>query len=120
MKSFEIQKYDKLKKLLIDIQNNKINPKITYIDNYIFFFGKIFNFKNKKQKYLQKLEIMIQEELSIDNLFLEFKKMQRTAFREMNFTNVSNINNNDIEKKVLIPTKSTKGHCSHASSLSFK
>lgn len=120
MKSFDIQKYDKLKKLLINIQNNKVNPKIKYIDNYIFFFGKIFNYKNKKQKYLQKLEIMIQEELSIDNLFFEFKKMQITAYRDMNFTNVSNINNNDIEKKILIPTKSTKGHCSHASSLSFK
>jgi hypothetical protein len=113
MKSFETQKIDRIKKLLNDIHNNRINHKIQLIDNYLFFFAKIFKIKDKKQKFLRKLEKMLQDELSIDYLFFEFKKLQLTSFKDMN-------NNVELEKKTLIPTKSTKGHSSHTSSLCLK
>ena len=113
MKSFETQKNDRIKKLLNDIQNNRINHRIQLIDNYLFFFAKIFKIKDKKQKFLRKLEKMLQDELSIDYLFFEFKKLQLTSYKDMN-------NNYELSKKILIPTKSTKGHSSHTSSLCLK
>ena len=56
---------------------------------------------------------MLQDELSIDYLFFEFKKLQLTSYKDMN-------NNYELSKKILIPTKSTKGHSSHTSSLCLK
>ena len=111
-KSLELYRNDKIKNILNDIQKKKINPKISFIDNFLFFFAKIFNFNNQKQLYLQKLEKLLHDELSIDYLFFEFKKLKLAAYKDMNII--------DLDRKFLNPSKSTKGQSIHASSLNFK
>jgi hypothetical protein len=106
------QKSDDIKSILTDIQNKKINSNVGVIDNFLFLFGKIFNSNNKKQLYLQRLEKVLQEELSIDYLFQEFNLLKLSFYKDLkkndnlpnyfmsdgtpfrlSFNNVSSINN---------------------------
>ena len=77
------QKSDDIKSILTDIQNKKINSNVGAIDNFLFLFAKIFNSNNKKQLYLQRLEKVLQEELSIDYLFQEFKLIKLSLYRDL-------------------------------------
>ena len=91
----EMQRNDELKKFLNDIQNKKINCNIDMLDNFLFLFGKMFNSNNKKQLYLQRLEKILQEELSIDYLFQEFKKIKSAIYRDLK-------SYNELDKKNII------------------
>ena len=112
IKNLEIQKNDEINKILMDIQNNKINYRINFVDNFLFFFGKIFNLNNKKQLYLQRLEQLLHNELSIDYLFQEFKKIKMIMYKELR--------GNDANIKYYNPTKSTKGQSIYSYSLNNK
>ena len=111
----EMQRNEEIKSFLNDIHNKKINSKIDMLDNFLFLFGKMFNSNNKKQLYLQRLEKILKEELSIDYLFQEFKNIKLAIYRDLkskeldkkNFmisdipfhfsiNNVSSIKNNNI------------------------
>jgi hypothetical protein len=77
------QKSDDIKSILTDIQKKKINSNIGAIDNFLFLFAKIFNLNNKKQMYLQRLEKVLKEDLSIDYLFQEFKLMKLSLYNNL-------------------------------------
>ena len=77
------QKSDDIKSILTDIQKKKINNNIGAIDNFLFLFAKIFNLNNKKQMYLQRLEKVLKEDLSIDYLFQEFKLMKLSLYNNL-------------------------------------
>ena len=111
-KSFEIQKNDEIKGILIDIQNHTINNKINFSDNFLFFFAKIFNLRNKKQLYLQRLEKVLQHELSIDYILQEFKRIELALIQDMR--------NNDLDSRYLGHTKSTKGQSLYSQSINNK
>ena len=111
-KSFEIQKNDEIKGILIDIQNHTINNKINFSDNFLFFFAKIFNLRNKKQLYLQRLEKVLQHELSIDYILQEFKRIELALIQDMR--------NNDLDSSYLGHTKSTKGQSLYSQSINNK
>lgn len=96
MSNTEMQRNDEIKKFLNDIQNKKINSNVDTFDNFLFLFGKIFNSNNKKQLYLQRLEKIIQEELSIDYLFQEFKKIKFAIYRDLK--------SNELDKKINMDT----------------
>ena len=98
MKHFEKKKNDEINKILIDVQNNIINNNINFTDNFLFFFSKLININNKKQLYLTRIEKILHNELSIDYLFQEFKKIQITMNK-----NVKMIN--DYDNKFVDPTK---------------
>jgi hypothetical protein len=61
---------------LTDIQTQKINYDINFLDNIFFFFRKLFHSNNKKQLYLQRVEKLLHEELSLDYLFQEFRRIK--------------------------------------------
>ena len=112
VQSFEILKNDEIKKILNDIKNKSINNKINFSDNILFFFAKIFNLRNKKQLYLQRLEKVLHHELSIDYLFQEFRKIKFILTQDMR--------NNDFDSKYFTNTKSTKGHSLYSQSINNK
>ena len=107
--SFEFQKNGEIQKILYDIQNNKITNKINFSDYFLFFFGKIFNFQNKKQLYLQRIERVLHDELSIDYLFQEFKTLKKAIYKDMR--------NNDFNSRNISHTNSTKGQSIYSISL---
>jgi len=78
----EEQRSDEIKSILSDIQNKKINSNVGVIDNFLFLFAKIFNSNNKKQLYLQRLEKILKEELSIDHIFQEFRLMKKSFYKD--------------------------------------
>ena len=79
----EDQRYDEVKSILSDIQNKRINSNVGVIDNFLFLFAKLFNSNNKKQLYLQRLEKILQEELSIDHLFQQFRLMKLSLYKNI-------------------------------------
>ena len=87
------QRNDEIKNILNDIKNNKINNNVGIVDNFIFLFAKLFNSNNKKQLYLQRLERILQEELSLDYLFQEFKIMKTKINKEVKLNNEINNRN---------------------------
>jgi len=109
----EDQKSDDIRSILTDIQKKKINSNIGAMDNFLFLFAKLFNSNNKKQLYLERIEKVLQEELSIDYLFQELKMMKLSIYKDLrkndnnqhnfmvtdgtpfrlSFNNVSSINN---------------------------
>ena len=100
--NLEMKKNEEIRGILNDIQNDKINSDIGFIDNFIFLFAKIFNSQNKKQLYLRRLEKFLLEELSIDYLFQEFRKIKAIIYKDINKYNYEKKNG----------TKSTKNHYS--------
>ena len=101
-KKNNLTKNDQIKNILEDIQNRKIKSNIDMIDNFLFLFGKVFNFNNKKQLYLQRIEKILQEELSIDYLFQEFKTLQFTLNKALSA-------NNEIMRRNFMVTYGTLG-----------
>jgi len=112
MENMDERKSDDIKSILSDIQNKKISSNVGVVDNFLFLFGKIFNSNNKKQLYLQRLEKVLQDELSIDYLFQEINIMKISLYKDLkkldnlhnyfvsdgtpfklSFNNVSSINN---------------------------
>jgi hypothetical protein len=93
----EEQKSDEIKSILSDIQNKKINSNVGVIDNFLFLFSKLVNTNNKKQLYLQRLEKILQEELSIDHLFQEFRLIKLSIYNDLkkDDNNQSNIDGSD-------------------------
>ena len=87
----ETKRNVEIKNFLNDIQNKKINNNIDMLDNFLFLLGKMFNSNNKKQLYLQRLEKILKEELSIDYLFQEFKNIKLAIYRDFKI--------NELEKK---------------------
>jgi hypothetical protein len=79
----EEKKSDEIKSILSDIQNRKINSNVGVIDNFLFLFAKLFNSNNKKQLYLQRLEKILHEELSIDHLFQEFRLIKQSIYKDL-------------------------------------
>ena len=76
-------------------------------------FAKIFNVNTKKQLYLQRLEKLLHDELSIDYMFQEFRRMKMIIYK--------NIKANDLDIKYYFnPTKSTKGQSIHSNSIDNK
>jgi hypothetical protein len=88
---------DEIKSILSDIQNKKINSNVGVIDNFLFLFAKLFNSNNKKQLYLQRLEKILHEELSIDHLFQEFRLIKQSIYKDLkkDDNNQSNIYGSD-------------------------
>ena len=82
--------------ILTDIQTQKIREDIKFLDNIYFFFRKLFHSNNKKQMYLQRLEELLHEELSIDYLFKEFKRIKN--FLNKDYQNFQTDNWNIISK----------------------
>ena len=95
-KYIENQKIDEIKKIIIDIQEKKINNKINYSDKFLFLFAKLFNITTKKQLYLQRIEKLIANDLSIDYLFQKFKKYEKYIYNNLSENNY--IKNNDADK----------------------
>ena len=73
--------------------NKKINSNIGVIDNFLFLFGKIFSTNNKKQLYLQRLEKILQKELSIDHLSQEFRLFKLSIYKDLKKDDNDNDNN---------------------------
>ena len=93
--NLENKKNDEIKKILTDIKTHKINDNINLSDNFFFFFGKLFHSNNKKQMYLQRLEKLLHEELSLDYLFQEFKRMKLLIY--------NNMKSNCLDKFTILP-----------------
>ena len=98
-KNLEFKQNEELNNILMDIQNKKISNKIGPSDNCLFLFNKLFNSNNKKHLYLQRLENIIREELSIDYFLQEFKNIKAIMYRELN--------TNDFSKKNFVATDNT-------------
>ena len=81
--NYENIKNEVIRNILTDIQAHKISDNISLSDNFFFFFGKIFHSNNKKQMYLQRLEKVLQDELSLDYLFQEFKRIKLLVYDNM-------------------------------------
>lgn len=92
---FDPMKID-ITNILTDIQTQKIREDIKFLDNIYFFFRKLFHSNNKKQMYLQRLEELLHEELSIDYLFKEFKRIKN--FLNKDYQNFQTDNWNIISK----------------------
>ena len=92
---FDPMKMD-ITNILTDIQTQKIREDIKFLDNIYFFFRKLFHSNNKKQMYLQRLEELLHEELSIDYLFKEFKRIKN--FLNKDYQNFQTDNWNIISK----------------------
>ena len=92
--NIEEQRSDEIKNIIFDIQNNKINNNIGVIDNFLFLFGKLFSTNNKKQLYLQRLEKILQKELSIDHLFQEFRLFKSSIYKDLKKDDNDNIQSN--------------------------
>ena len=103
-KNLEFKQNEAINNILMDIQNKKISNKIGPSDNCLFLFNKLFNSNNKKQLYLQRLENIIREELSIDYCLQEFKNIKTIMYRELN--------KNDFNKKNFVATDNTPLHFS--------
>ena len=89
-------KNDEIKKILIDIQEKKISNKINFSDKFFFLFAKMFNINTKKQLYLQRVEKLILNDLSIDFLFQKFKKKEK--YIDNNLSDCDNNKINDVDK----------------------
>ena len=89
-------KNDEIKKILIDIQEKKISNKINFSDKFFFLFAKMFNINTKKQLYLQRVEKLILNDLSIDYLFHKFKKFEK--YIDNNLSDCDNNKINDVDK----------------------
>jgi hypothetical protein len=98
-KNLEYKQNEEINSILLDIQNKKINNNIGISDNCLFLFNKIFNSNNKKQLYLERLEKLIREELSIDYFFQEFKNIKAIIYKELN--------KYDFNKKNFVATDNT-------------
>jgi hypothetical protein len=98
-KNLEYKQNEEINSILLDIQNKKINNNIGISDNCLFLFNKIFNSNNKKQLYLERLEKLIREELSIDYFFQEFKNIKAIIYKELNKI--------DFNKKNFVATDNT-------------
>lgn len=59
-----------------DIHTKKISHKVNFSDKLLFVILKLIRTKNKKQMYLQRIENLLHEELSLDYLFQEFKTIK--------------------------------------------
>ena len=92
---FDPMKID-ITNILTDIQTQKIREDIKFLDNIYFFFRKLFHSNNKKQMYLQRLEELLHEELSLDYLFKEFKRIKN--FLNKDYQNFQTDNWNIISK----------------------
>ena len=79
----EMQRNDEIKSIINDIHSQKINCNVNMADNFLFLFNKMFNFHNRKQLYLERVERIIQEELSLDHLFQDFKNIKLIIFQEL-------------------------------------
>lgn len=79
IKTFKIQK-EEFKNILTDIETKKISDKVNFYDNFLFFLGKLFHSNNKKQMYLRRLEKLLREELSLDHLYQQFKKIKLLVY----------------------------------------
>ena len=90
MKISENKNNDEIKNILIDIQNKKINNRINFSDKFLFLFAKLFKINTKKQLYLKRVEQIIVNDLSIDYIFQELKKLQKIINN-----NINEVNNND-------------------------
>ena len=62
----------------------------------MFLFAKLFNITTKKQLYLQRIEKLIANDLSIDYLFQKFKKFEKYIYNNLSENNY--IKNNDADK----------------------
>lgn len=98
-KQIENKRNEEINSILNDIHNKKINNDIGISDNFLFLFNKLFNSNSKKQLYLQRLEKILQEELSIDYLFKEFRTIKFIIYKELN--------KNELNKKNFITTDNT-------------
>jgi hypothetical protein len=83
---------DEIKSILSDIQNKKINSNVGVIDNFLFLFAKLFNSNNKKQLYLQRLEKILREELSIDHIFQEFRFIKHSIYKDLKKDDINQSN----------------------------
>ena len=83
-KTFSIKKKDEIKNILIDIQKRKINNRIGFSDNFLFYFAKFLNIKTKKQLYLKRVEKLILNDLSLDYLFQEIKNFEKIIYNDIN------------------------------------
>ena len=100
IKHFKMKKNDEIKKIIIDVQNNIISNNINFTDNFLFFFSKLFNLNNKKQFYLQRIEKILHNELSIDYLFQEFEKIKIIMNKNVKINNEVDIRfGNTIKSK---------------------
>ena len=90
IKISENKNNDEIKNILIDIQNKKINNRINFSDKFLFLFAKLFKINTKKQLYLKRVEQIIVNDLSIDYIFQELKKLQKIINN-----NINEVNNND-------------------------
>jgi hypothetical protein len=81
---------------LTDILTQKLNYDINFLDNIFFFFRKLFHSNNKKQLYLQRVEKLLHEELSLDYLFQEFRRIK--IFLNKDFKKFQSENWNIISK----------------------
>jgi hypothetical protein len=93
IKISENKNNDEIKNILIDIQNKKINNRINFSDKFLFLFAKLFKINTKKQLYLKRVEQIIVNDLSIDYIFQELKKLQKIINNNINEVN----NNNKID-----------------------
>lgn len=98
-KKIENKRNEEINSILNDIHNKKINSDIGISDNFLFLFNKLFNSNSKKQIYLQRLEKILQEELSLDYLFKEFRTIKFIIYKELN--------KNEINKKNFISADNT-------------
>ena len=90
-------KNDDINSILNDLNNRKISGNINSLDNFMFLFSKLFNFNNKRQLYLHRIEKIIHKDLSIEYLYKEFKNIKLTLgndLRKYEFDKKNLINDN--------------------------
>ena len=83
MKIFFSKEKEDIYNILNDINNQKINNKVNFSDKFLFSFFKLIRIKNKRQIYLQRIENLLHEELSLDYLFQEFKAIKFLAYGDI-------------------------------------
>ena len=76
MKTFFDKEKEDIYNILNDIHTKKISHKVNFSDKLLFVILKLIPTKNKKQMYLQRIENLLHEELSLDYLFQEFKTIK--------------------------------------------
>ena len=83
LKTFFVKEKEDICNILNDIHANKISSKVNFSDIFLFVFMKLIRTKNKKQIYLQRIENLLHEELSLDYLFQEFKTIKFLLYRDI-------------------------------------
>jgi hypothetical protein len=82
-KTFFVKEKEDIWNILNDIYTKKISNKVNFSDKFLFVFLKLIRSKNKKQIYLQRIENLLHEELSLDYLFQEFKTIKFLLSRDI-------------------------------------